>query len=70
MQAETMNRTTILIFAAMYLYGFSLMIWAIFFDKRPTKRSVRAAKWGLAGLTATLIYFLVMWLLGLEHFEW
>lgn len=52
-----MGLKTFLIYIAMYLYGFSLMIWAIFFDKRPTKKSKFAAKVGFFLLLLTLIYF-------------
>lgn len=52
-----MSITVFWIYIAMYIYGFSLMIWAIFFDKHPTKTSLRAAKWGLTGLIITLFYF-------------
>ena len=52
-----MDNTTFYIFIAMYLYGFPLMIWAIFFDKHPTKKSLKVSKFGLAVLTLTLFYF-------------
>lgn len=51
-----MSWTTLLIFLVMYVYGFSLMIWAIFLDKHPTKKSVRASIIGLIFLVATFIY--------------
>lgn len=41
----------------MYMYGFSMMIWAAFLDKNPTKKSLKAAKWGLVALGVTLLYF-------------
>lgn len=52
-----MDKQTLLIYLAMYLYGFSLTIWAIFFDKRPTKRSRNGAIYGLIALCLTLVYF-------------
>lgn len=52
-----MDITTFWIYLAMYLYGFPLMIWAIYFDKHPTRKSLLAAKIGLAILLLTLIYF-------------
>lgn len=52
-----MDKTTFFIYIAMYLYGFSMMIWAIFFDKHPTKRSIRASKIGIGALIVTLFYF-------------
>ena len=70
MEGATLDRTMIIVLLVMYAYGFSLMIWAIYFDKKPTPKSVKAAKWGLAGLIATLLYFFVMWIAGLEHFKW
>lgn len=51
-----MDRTTLLIYLAMYAYGFPLMIWAIFFDKRPTKLSRKSAIAGLVGLILTVFY--------------
>lgn len=52
-----MDRTTLLIYLGMYLYGFPLMLWAIYYDKHPTKSSLRAAKIGLFTLSLTLLYF-------------
>lgn len=52
-----MDVKTFLIYIAMYLYGFSLTIWAIFFDKRPTNKSRNGAIAGLIGLVLTLFYF-------------
>lgn len=52
-----MDIKTFFIYLAMYAYGFSLMTWAIFFDKRPTKKSKNAAKIGLGCLILTLFYF-------------
>ena len=52
-----MDVTTFIVYIAMYIYGFSLMIWAIFFDKRPTKKSIAVSKFGLAVLICTLFYF-------------
>ncbi len=51
-----MDVNTFLIYIAMYIYGFSLMVWAIFFDKRPTKKTLIGAKLGLIGLTLTVIH--------------
>ena len=34
-----MDTKTFIIYLIMYIYGFSLMIWAIFFDKHPTKKA-------------------------------
>lgn len=56
-ELNPMDLKTFLFFVAMYIYGFSLMIWAIFFDKRPTKKSVLASKIGLVVLSLTLFYF-------------
>ncbi len=62
-----MDIKTFLIYIVMYLYGFSLTIWAIFFDKHPTKRSRNGAIWGLIGLILTLFYFFyVLWTNGLQ----
>lgn len=62
-----MDIKTFLVYLAMYVYGFALILWAIFFDKRPTKKTVTAAKWGLAGLILTLFYFFyVLWNFGLQ----
>ncbi|WP_068469567.1 hypothetical protein [Candidatus Protochlamydia phocaeensis] len=52
-----MSIPTLLFFIAMYIYGFCLMIWAIFFDKHPTKTTVNASIFGLIVLTCTLFYF-------------
>lgn len=52
-----MDKTTFWIYLAMYMYGFPLMIWAIFLDKHPTKTSLKAAKIGLFLLSLTLLYF-------------
>ena len=61
-----MNVSTFLIYIAMYIYGFILTIWAIFFDKRPTKKSYYGALFGLIGLILTLFYFVyVLWTIGL-----
>ena len=45
-----MDRTTFFLLSAMYIYGFALMIWAIFYDKNPTKKSLKASKIGIIGL--------------------
>lgn len=61
-----MDRTTFFVYIAMYVYGFSLMIWAIFFDKRPTKKTYYGAIFGLIGLLLTLIYFFyAIWKFGI-----
>ncbi len=52
-----MDWTTFWIYMAMYLYGFPLMIWTVFFDKHPSKLSLKAGKIGLVVLTLTLFYF-------------
>jgi hypothetical protein len=53
-----MDVTTILFFLGMYVYGFSLMIWAVFFDKHPSRISVKASIVGLVVLTCTVFYFI------------
>jgi hypothetical protein len=61
-----MDITTFLFYIVMYIYGFSLMIWAIFFDKRPTKTTRYGAIAGLIGLILTVFYFIyVLWTIGL-----
>ena len=57
-QAKYMDRTTFWIYIAMYLYGFPLLIWAAYFDKNPSKTSLKASKIGLLILFFTLIYFI------------
>jgi len=52
-----MDRNTLYLFLAMYIYGFSLTIWAIWFDKHPTKTSVRVSIFALIVLILTLFYF-------------
>lgn len=52
-----MDVQTFVIYIVMYLYGFSLTIWAIFFDKHPTKKSRNGAILGLIGLILTVFYF-------------
>ncbi|CAF22735.1 unnamed protein product [Candidatus Protochlamydia amoebophila UWE25] len=52
-----MDIATFYIYIAMYVYGFSLMLWAIFFDKRPTKRTRNGAIFGIFALICTLFYF-------------
>lgn len=49
---------TVLFFIGLYVWGFSLTIWAIFFDKQPSKLSVKASKFALAALLASLGWFL------------
>lgn len=62
-----MDFSTFIVYIAMYLYGFSLTIWAIFFDKHPTKRSRNGAIFGLIGLILTLFYFFyVLWAFGIH----
>lgn len=62
-----MDKTTLTIYILMYLYGFSLTIWAIFFDKRPTKKSYYGAIAGLIGLLLTMVYFIyVLWTVGIH----
>ena len=62
-----MDLTTLIIYIALYIYGFSLMLWAIFFDKRPTKKTYYGAITGLAGLVLTLFYFFyVLWAFGIH----
>jgi hypothetical protein len=61
-----MDTSTLMIYLAMYIYGFSLTIWAIFFDKRPTKRSRNGAIFGLIALILTVFYFVyILWTIGL-----
>lgn len=61
-----MSIQTIVIFTLMYIYGFSLMIWAIFFDKRPTKTSVNASIFGIFVLITTLFYCAYqLWTVGI-----
>ncbi len=64
-----MDMTTLMIFLCMYLYGFSLTLWAIFIDKHPTKLSVKAAKWGLCGLLLTVLYFIFTFATGRQTLE-
>lgn len=52
-----MDITTFIVYLVMYVYGFSLIIWALFFDKTPTKRTRYGALFGLIGLILTLFYF-------------
>lgn len=61
-----MNISTLIVYLVMYAYGFSLMIWALFFDKRPTKASVNASLFGLIVLIGTVFYCAyVLWTVGL-----
>lgn len=53
-----MDTTTFIIYIVMYVYGFSLIIWAIFFDKHPTKKSRNVAIFGLGALILTVFYFI------------
>ena len=63
-----MDIQTFIIYIVMYLYGFSLTIWAIFIDKRPTKKSYYGAIIGLICLLLTLVYFFyVLWAFGLNR---
>jgi hypothetical protein len=52
-----MDIQTLIIYIALYIWGFSLMIWAVFFDKNPTKTTLMSAKIGLVILVLTLFYF-------------
>lgn len=61
-----MSRGTLVLFLIMYAYGFGLMLWAIFLDKHPTALSVKAAKFGLAGLILTVLYFIFMFGSGMQ----
>lgn len=62
-----MDITTLLIYIAMYIYGFSLTIWALFFDKRPTKTTRMASLLGLVGLSLTVVYVVyVLWTIGIK----
>lgn len=62
-----MDVQTLIIYIVMYVYGFSLMIWAIFFDKRSTKRSRNGAIFGLIALILTIFYVIyVLWTIGLK----
>lgn len=62
-----MDAKTLIIYIVMYIYGFSLMIWAIFFDKRPTKRSRNGAIAGLTALILTVFYVIyVLWTAGIK----
>lgn len=62
-----MDVQTLIIYIVMYIYGFSLMIWAIFFDKRPTKRSRNGAIFGIIALIFTIFYVIyVLWTVGLK----
>lgn len=62
-----MDSTTFMIYIALYIYGFSLTIWAIFFDKHPTKKSRNGAIFGLIALLLTVIYVIyVLWTFGLQ----
>lgn len=61
-----MDTSTLFIYLAMYIYGFSLTIWAIFFDKHPTKKSRYGAIFGLIALILTVFYVVyVLWTIGL-----
>ena len=63
-----MDIKTLMIYIAMYLYGFGLIIWALFFDKRPTKRSRNGALFGLIALSLTVIYVIyVLWTFGIQN---
>lgn len=53
-----MELTALMIYIAMYLYGFPLMIWTIFYDKHPTELSRRAAIFGLIVLLLTVAYLI------------
>lgn len=61
-----MDVQTIVIFSIMYIYGFTLMIWAIYFDKHPTKLSVNASIFGIIVLIASIFYCAYkLWTVGI-----
>ncbi len=61
-----MDVLTLMIYIGMYIYGFSLTIWAAFFDKHPTKISRNGALFGLVALILTVFYFVyVLWTIGI-----
>ena len=61
-----MDTQTFLIYIVMYIYGFSLTLWAIFFDKTSTKKSRYGAMFGLIVLILTVFYFVyVLWTVGI-----
>ncbi len=63
-----MSTYTFFIYIAMYIYGFTLTIWAIFFDKHPTKKTLYGATFGLIVLILTLFYFIyVLWTIGITN---
>lgn len=62
-----MDTTTFMIYIALYVYGFSLTLWAIFFDKHPTKKSRNGAIVGFIALIFTVFYVIyVLWTFGLK----
>lgn len=62
-----MSTTTFWVYIAMYIYGFSLTLWSIFFDKHPTQTSLKVGKFGLFALALTLFYFIyVIWTYGIH----
>ncbi len=63
-----MSITTLVIYAIMYIYGFSLMLWTIFWDKRPTRLSRNAGITGLLALLVTLAYTIyTLWTVGITR---
>ena len=52
-----MDNPTLLFFVALYVWGFTLTIWAIFIDKHPTKKTINVSKFALAVLLGSLVYF-------------
>lgn len=52
-----MDTQTLVLYLVMYAYGFGLTLWAIFFDKRPTKKTYYAGIIGFFILFLTLFYF-------------
>jgi len=51
-----MDKATLLLYLAMYIYGFSLTIWAIFYHKYRTNTTRNVAIGGLIGLILTVFY--------------
>lgn len=63
-----MDTTTLFVYIAMYIYGFSLMIWTLFWDKHPTKTSRYASILGLTVLILSVFYVIyVLWTVGITH---
>lgn len=53
---------TLLFFTALYMWGFTLTLWAIFIDKHPTKLSRNSSVFALIVLILSLIYFFFKWI--------